>query len=168
MALDDEGVSCKWSINLTYALPNLSQSSHSHSSVQRVRNDLIWHNTVRIKPTIFCWVLVLGYTRIGRKRDLSLPPSQDVPLLMAALACGYDPHWPFRHKMCESNQGLVSYIRAAVIGSQRSLVPLNYSLTQPSLHPIWGCPTPAPLNWCVPPGAFKPHKASCSWSVSLH
>lgn len=101
---------------------------------------------------------------------ISLPPCRDVLLLMAALACGYDPHWPLWHKMCEGNQSLVSHIRAAVIGSQRSLVPLNYPLTQPCLLGPSGGALPAapPYNWWVPPGAFKPHKASCSWGVRLH
>lgn len=60
--------------------------------------------------------------------------------------------------MCEGNQGLVSY-RAAVIGSQRSLVPLNYPLTQPGFLGLCGGALPAaPPNWCVPLGEFKPHK----------
>lgn len=73
---------------------------------------------------------------------ISLPPCRGVLLLMAALACGYDPHWPLWHKMCEGNESLVSYIRAAVIGSQRSLVPLNYPLTQPGLLGPSGVPCP--------------------------
>lgn len=60
--------------------------------------------------------------------------------------------------MCEGNQGLVSY-RAAVIGSQRSLVPLNYPLTQTGLLGLCGGALPAvPPNWCAPLGEFKPHK----------
>lgn len=105
----------------------------------------------------------------GSKCDRPSHLSPPALLLMAILACGYDPHWPLRHKMCEGNRGLVSYIRAAVIGSQRSLVPLNYPLTQPGLLGLCGGALPAaPPNWCVPPGAFKPHKASCSWGVRLH
>lgn len=49
--------------------------------------------------------------------------------------------------------------RAAVIGSQRSLVPLNYPLTQPGLLGLCGGALPAaPPNWCVPLGEIKPHK----------
>lgn len=100
-------------------------------------------------------------------------PSHDVLPLMAALACGYDPRRPLRHKMCEGNQGLVSYISGAVIGSQRFVVPLNYPLTQSGLLGLCGGALPAaplhlPPNWCAPPRAFKQHKAPCSWGVRLH
>lgn len=69
---------------------------------------------------------------------------------MAALPCGYDPRWPLRHKMCEDNQGLVSYISAAVIGPQHSVVPLNYPLTQPGLLGLCGasCPLHTLIGVC--------------------
>lgn len=52
--------------------------------------------------------------------------------------------------MCEDNQGLVSYISAAVIGSQRSVVPLNYPLTQPGLLALCGvsCPLHPIIGVC--------------------
>lgn len=185
-----EGVACKWSINLRYARTWLEPKFPTPTATFRVQG-MTWPgtNTLWLKPTLRykldnfaewsendCswwrkgwfpsrWRTGLNVTN----HSVSLTPSHYVLLLMAALACGYDPHWPLRHKMCEGNQGLVSYIRAAVIGSQRSLVPLNYPLTQPGLLGLCGGALPAaPPNWCVPPGAFKPHKASCSWGVRLH
>ena len=55
------------------------------------------------------------------KRDCLTVPSLLPRDVLPLMACGCDLRRPLRHEMCESKQELVSYIRAAVIGSQRSL-----------------------------------------------
>lgn len=106
-------------------------------------------NTLFVKLAIWdMWThLPRGWKDVAKRVQLFrllFHPRADVLPLMAALACEYDPHWPLRHKMCEDNQGLVSYISAAVIGPQRSVVPLNYPLTQPGLLGL--CEVSCPLH----------------------